>query len=147
MRLWHQDLIPKLPRQQLLGQWRECLALLGNGWGKKHKTVDYVFHHGEWYLVAYTLNVHREMHRRGYKANLDLALTALRRRGFTYKEIDDIFNAGYLREYDLPIYPEHDNSYYSECINNLKSKGIDIADNMSQQEVSHDKKFRRWSHI
>ncbi|MFQ7176654.1 MAG: pyrimidine dimer DNA glycosylase/endonuclease V, partial [Streptococcus salivarius] len=24
MRLWHQDLIAKLPRQQLLGQHREC---------------------------------------------------------------------------------------------------------------------------
>ena len=27
MRLWHQDLIPKLPRPQLLGQHRECCAL------------------------------------------------------------------------------------------------------------------------
>ena len=32
MRLWHQDLIPKLPRPQLLGQHRECCALRGNGW-------------------------------------------------------------------------------------------------------------------
>ena len=39
MRLWHQDLIPKLPRPQLLGQHRECCALRGNGWGKKHATV------------------------------------------------------------------------------------------------------------
>lgn len=27
MRLWHKDLIPVLPRQQLLGQWRECCAI------------------------------------------------------------------------------------------------------------------------
>lgn len=47
MRLWHQDLIKHLPRQQLLGQHRECAALRGKGWGKKHDTVDYVFciHH------------------------------------------------------------------------------------------------------
>ena len=43
MRLWHEDLIGKLPRSQLLGQHRECCALRGNGWGKKHATVDYVF--------------------------------------------------------------------------------------------------------
>ena len=43
MRLWHEKLISKLPRQQLLGQHRECCALRGNGWGKKHATVDYVF--------------------------------------------------------------------------------------------------------
>ena len=29
MRLWHQALISKLPRQQLLGQHRECCALRG----------------------------------------------------------------------------------------------------------------------
>ena len=27
MRLWHKDLIPVLPRQQLLGQWRECCLI------------------------------------------------------------------------------------------------------------------------
>ncbi|WP_288618589.1 pyrimidine dimer DNA glycosylase/endonuclease V, partial [uncultured Weissella sp.] len=43
MRLWHESLIPKLPRQQLLGQHRECCALRGGGWGKKHATVNYVF--------------------------------------------------------------------------------------------------------
>ena len=39
MRLWHEELISKLPRQQLLGQHRECCALRGNGWGKKHARV------------------------------------------------------------------------------------------------------------
>lgn len=34
MRLWHQELISKLPRQQLLGQHHEIAALRGNGWGK-----------------------------------------------------------------------------------------------------------------
>lgn len=27
------------------------------------------------------------------------------------------------------IYPEHDNDYYQECIDNLKSKGIEIGGN------------------
>ena len=43
MRLWHEQMIPKLPKNQLLGQHRECCELRGNGWNKKHKTVDYVF--------------------------------------------------------------------------------------------------------
>jgi uncharacterized protein (TIGR02328 family) len=34
MRLWHEDLIPYLPRLQLLGQNRETCALRGNGWVK-----------------------------------------------------------------------------------------------------------------
>lgn len=28
MRLWHKDLIPVLPRKQLLGQWLECCERL-----------------------------------------------------------------------------------------------------------------------
>ena len=39
MRLWHEALISQLPRPQLLGQHRECCALRGNGWGRKHATV------------------------------------------------------------------------------------------------------------
>ena len=39
MRLWHEALISKLPRQQLLGQHRECCALRGAGWGRKHSVV------------------------------------------------------------------------------------------------------------
>ena len=30
MRLWHKDLIPVLPRQQLLSQWRECCCIARN---------------------------------------------------------------------------------------------------------------------
>ena len=50
MRLSHEELISKLPRQQLLGQHREYCALRGNGWGKKHATVDYVFEHKQFFL-------------------------------------------------------------------------------------------------
>ena len=53
MRLWHEALISQLPRPQLLGQHRECCALRGNGWGKKHATVDYVFTHSPYRLYAY----------------------------------------------------------------------------------------------
>lgn len=30
MRLWHKELIPYLPRQQLIAQWRECCAIASN---------------------------------------------------------------------------------------------------------------------
>ena len=66
MRLWHQKLIPYLPRQQLLGQHRECCALRGAGWGRKHATVDYVFANEPERLVAYHVLVMDEMRKRGY---------------------------------------------------------------------------------
>lgn len=31
MRLWNEEIIPLLPKNQLLGQHRECCALRGNG--------------------------------------------------------------------------------------------------------------------
>jgi uncharacterized protein (TIGR02328 family) len=43
MRLWHTDLIKDLPRQQLLGQWREIHAIIGiiNKHGKvNHSTIN-----------------------------------------------------------------------------------------------------------
>lgn len=27
MRIWHKDLIPVLPREQLVAQWKECSAI------------------------------------------------------------------------------------------------------------------------
>ena len=130
MRLWHEKLISKLPRQQLLGQWRECIALLGNGWGKKHSTVDYIFKYPQSYLVAYTEIIYEEMILRGYKPNSEKIYEALRKR-LTYNEIDNIMTNYYALTWDCftnntTIYPEHNEHYYQECIENLKSKGVNI---------------------
>ncbi len=60
MRLWAEQLIPNLPQKQLCGQWRECIALLGKGFGRKHKTVDYVFkypEHNNEYIQECLLNL------------------------------------------------------------------------------------------
>ena len=70
MRLWHEELIPLLPRQQLLGQHRECCAMRGNGWGKKHRVVDYVFKHSLHDLELYHAKVMQEMFNRGYNCLL-----------------------------------------------------------------------------
>ena len=41
MRLWHEEIIHLLPKNQLLGQHRECCALRGNGWNKKMEKRGY----------------------------------------------------------------------------------------------------------
>lgn len=125
IRLWAEQLISKLPRQQLLGQWRECIALLGNGWGKKHNTVDYVFKYPVEYLCAFSCLVADEMESRGYKPNWELINNALRKRGYDTNELWLVYGkANLLNNY--PIYPEHNNKYYQECIENLKKKGIEL---------------------
>lgn len=120
MRLWHEDLIEKLPRQQLLGQHRECCALRGKGWGKKHKIVDYVFEHSPYKLYAYHMLVMKEMKNRGY--NVSSEWLDKDYRGKNTKSYED------LKEESIshPIYKEHNDEYLKECIDNLKSKGIEI---------------------
>lgn len=60
MRLWHEALLPYLPRAQLLGQHRECCALRGLSWGRRHAVVDYVFTHSRERLAVYHARVMRE---------------------------------------------------------------------------------------
>lgn len=131
MRLWHQKLIPHLPRQQLLGQHRECCALRGVGWGRKHATVDYAFTHEPERLVAYHVLVMDEMRKRGYSP--DKTWYNRNWRGNTLKEQSDWCSYSECMRYwenaleGCMIYPEHNKEYLQECIDNLKGKGIDIC--------------------
>lgn len=72
MRLWHKDLIPVLPRQQLLGQWRECCSIAKNIAEKGfpnhilvNRIMDYPLEHFHYYAGM----IHDEMLNRGYKVN------------------------------------------------------------------------------
>ena len=129
MRLWHQKLIPYLPRQQLLGQHRECCVLRGKGWGRKHATVDYVFTHNPAKLVAYHYLIMEEMKKRGY--NPDKVWNYSNYRGSTLGYVnpmefcDDILLFANVTSGAI-IYPEHNEEYLEECLDNLKSKGIEI---------------------
>ena len=120
MRLWHEALISQLPRPQLLGQHRECCALRGNGWGRKHATVDYVFTHSPYRLYAYHRLIMKEMADRGY--NISPEWLDKNYRGKICPSYED------LPEETLtsPIYKEHDATYYEECLDNLREKGIKL---------------------
>ena len=126
MRLWHQKLIPYLPRQQLLGQHRECCALRGQGWGRKHSVVDYVFKYKPAYLVAYHYLVMDEMKARGYHP--DPIWYDWNWRGQTLGlQKDWTDNIDLLFALNRPIiYPEHNDMYLQECLDNLHNKGIDV---------------------
>lgn len=128
MRLWHQALLPHLPRQQLLGQHRECCALRGKGWGRPHATVNYVFKHKYEYLVAYHHAVMGEMMMRGY--NVYGPWWAVGYRGKNAAELspdeydDNLYTTLVWR--GKPVYREHGKAYLKECLDNLREKGINI---------------------
>ncbi|HEY0297641.1 MAG TPA: TIGR02328 family protein [Arachidicoccus sp.] len=120
MRLWHESLLPFLPRQQLLGQHRECCALRGNGWGKSHATVNYVFDHSPYTLFLYHLEVMTEMKRRGYQPAMTWRNSLYRGKNCPPYSILAAVTP------TKPIYPEHNAAYLKECQENLANKQIFI---------------------
>ena len=120
MRLWHEQLIPLLPKNQLLGQHRECCALRGNGWNKKHKTVDYAFSYSSYHLFIFHSLVMDEMEKRGYKVSEEWRDKNYR--GKTAEKYDNLEE----KMIESPIYKEHNGEYLLECIENLRNKGIKI---------------------
>lgn len=124
MRLWPLAILNQLPRQQLLGQHRECCALRGKGWGRKHSTVDYVFEYPHWWLYVYHYEVMREMIYRGYSVDINWLNELYRGRSLG---IDESLRTESIRNIRLDsIYPEHNETYLNECIANLARKGVEI---------------------
>ncbi|MYL45120.1 hypothetical protein GLV94_05645 [Virgibacillus halodenitrificans] len=124
MRLWHEDLITYLPRQQLLGQHRECCALRGNGWGKKHSTVNYVFNYSPYLLYNYHMKIITEMKNRGYQIDRLWEHPAYRGKSCSPYDVTEIKEQHQTAS--SPIYCEHNQKYLQECIENLKEKGIEL---------------------
>jgi uncharacterized protein (TIGR02328 family) len=70
IRLWHKDLIPYLPKNQLLGQWRECCCIaknIANNGTPNHILVNKIMDYPIEHFIAYTTLVKQEMQKRGYK--------------------------------------------------------------------------------
>jgi len=122
MRLWHEFLLNRLPYRQLLGQHRECCALRGKAWGRKHSTVDYVFRYSPYKLFQYHALVIDEMKRRGYHPSSEWLLPSYRGKTvLPYEELKPILLT-------KPVFSEHDKKYFRQCLDNLAGKGIIILE-------------------
>lgn len=130
MRLWHQKLIPYLDNKRILGQHRECCALRGGGWGRKHSAVDYVFRYEPARLYAYHLLVMDEMMKRDFNPGgpwYNRLYRGQRLKMFTLVEA-----GGFVQdEPDGIVYPEHDDAYLAECLDNLREKGAELVNGES----------------
>lgn len=138
MRLWHESLLPYLDNKRLLGQHRECCALRGKGWNKKHSVVDYVFRHEYRMLYEYHTQVMFECAKRGYSIDPVWYLSYYhgKKLGYLYENV--AFNENYSNEhYFMPgeyVYPEHDDRYLRECLENLKAKNAVFVDGSCPDE-------------
>ena len=132
MRLWHIKLISKIDNQRLLGQHRECAALRGQGWGKKHSIVNYVFNYSYMLLYYYHKIVMYEMTCRGFHPNTNWYNVTYRGK-----------KLGFVSTFDLPnwninneqFYLEHNDCYLNECKQLLLDKNFDYYKNIFKELV------------
>ena len=112
MRLWHKDLIPYLPRQQLRGQWRECCLIAKNIAEKGtpgHILVNRIMKYPPEHFNRYAGLVRDEMIRRGYKCDFD---RFMQYRTISQNQIDD----------DELFANWHNDDYLTQCFYNLQEK-------------------------
>ena len=113
MRLWHKDLIPYLPRQQLMGQWREVCAIARNiekNGTPNHVLVNKIMDYPPEHFNTYALKVYNEMTDRGYRAEWE-----------RFKPRDG--SGTVLLADDRELFKDwHTNRYMRQCLSNLQEK-------------------------
>lgn len=114
MRLWHKDLIPYLPKQQLLGQWRECCCIAKNIYKNgtpNHILVNKIMDYPIGHFLHYGFLIMEEMTHRKYKCDI--------------RKFEKWFN----KPYSIPtptdeelFYGWHNDRYLLQCFYNLQEK-------------------------
>lgn len=124
MRLWHIDLIPVLPREQLIAQWRELSAIAGaiqKEGTPNHILVNFILDYDYDNFISYAAEVREEMTKRGYRTMNSV-----------WEKIVSL-KSNWVRLPHNEIYKEKMNNTYLEiCYYNLYEKylcgGIDSYD-------------------
>ena len=123
MRLWHYKLIPVLPREQLLGQWRECCLIARNIYEKgtpNHILVNPITKYPYRQFLRYCEMVSGEMFDRGYSVDTR-CLTK-----YLTEEEQEMFNRMTLqttmREGEILFTGWHNRRYMVQCIMNMEEK-------------------------
>jgi uncharacterized protein (TIGR02328 family) len=114
MRIWHKELIYVLPKQQLIGQWRELSSMAGkiyvDGFPNHilvNKINDYEIKH----FITFAYLVKQEMEQRGYKPKENV-----------WNKIQQLKpDWKYVSFYDL-FKDWHNKRYLTQCYYNLQEK-------------------------
>lgn len=112
MRLWHIDLIPYLPKQQLLSQWRELNSIYANE--NKHILINFIYKYDKYVLWLYSDKVIKELEKRGYKIK-------------SFEKFDAYFKntEKFYFPYGYDVFAGHmNNEYLKICCWNLYEKYI-----------------------
>lgn len=116
MRIWHKDLVPILPRKQLVGQWRELCAMsinMGVLGTPNHILVNKITWYPKTHFMTFCDLVKWTMAKYGYSPS-----------ELTIRNIEDrigIAMESYV-PYDQLFEGWHNDRYLYQCISNLEEK-------------------------
>lgn len=115
MRLWHYKLIPVLPKQMLVSQWREVVAIKRQ-WEKGtliHRLVSYVKNYDKEYFADYVTSLVIELEIRNIKIQEKY-----------FNEILDFCHIKIVNNVyeEVLRYTEHNDRYLKQCLYNLQEK-------------------------
>lgn len=131
MRLWHYDLIKVLPRQQLLGQWRELNSIFKKE--DNHILINFIYYYEKEHLLLYSNLVMAEMRERGYQ---------IRTMENYNKYFEGILSTGNV----LKCFPDKMNDrYLKQCYYNLQEK-YDCG-NISKEEWEKIEEWKKLKNI
>lgn len=115
MRLWHYQLIPVLPRQQLVSQWRELIAIhkkIAKDGTPNHSLVNKVLEYPIEHFKDYTLKVYLELRKRDYSPASEL--------------LDDVMKwdskSFAVTPWNFLFENWHTKRYLKQCFHNLEEK-------------------------
>ena len=131
MRLWHKDLIPYLPHQQLLGQWRECCCIAKSIHDKgspNHLLVNKIMDYPITHFWSYGLLVWCCCVARGYKVDKENFLRHCS--GYNQWVWSGLWNCDDMEfvainnpAYSYNVFPSwHNDRYLVQCLCNLQEK-------------------------
>lgn len=136
MRLWHHELIPFLPRSQLLAQWRELNSVFAKE--DRHILINYIYEYPKNHLYSYTHLIINEMAIRGYKIR-------------SFEKMNNYFLQTDCIDCSTIFTNHHDNEYLEICYFNLKEKFIRGQKDFSKEQFTllhqyYELKVRKRSH-
>lgn len=105
MRLWHIDLIPYLPKSQLLAQKRECDLILKDatlGRRTNHILINYIYEYGGVDSIS-------------FKTYYALLYKEFKNRGFRFNDKYQMVNYFYVNEPPVAPFNRHHNNEYLLC--------------------------------
>ena len=154
MRMWHVDLLPYLPRSQLISQWRECCCI-AKDWADlgtpNHILVNNVTKYHLIHFSWYCHEVLAELWNRGYEAKeitinrLNHNIYEISNNSKTFELYSDILNP---TPKDAVIYPGWMNDrYLVQCYFNLEEKYDRGGISPDEWEILEDYVSSRLEHI